>query len=254
MRKVLGPIAVIASVGLAACDGGGAVTVQASVERADGSTTALTGLLVRALPYDRDQLFEELERRHGVPEPDIPDSLGVLQDAIARAQAEWSSAQTIWNAARDSLKALSDGMQVMNRASAEYTEAYQAFIEQEALVERTEAQSRSAYSRFEELQQRYNQQADSVRLARSRWADAAFAQVDSAIRARVREAGRREYADTTDANGIVSFPGLERGRYWIYARYDQPYDELYWNLPVEATSTPATVQLNRQSAQVRPKL
>jgi hypothetical protein len=253
MRKVLERAAVAAACGLAACTSG-ELTVQASVERADGSISALPNLLVRVLPYDREQIFEELERAYGVPEPRIPDSLKVLQDAIAQAQAEWSNAETIWNSARDSLKVLSDRMEGMSRSSAQYALAYGNFNAQDSVVQRAEQVSKRAHDRFEALQQRYYEQADSVRLARAAWADRAFAQVNSVIQERIEEAGSREYGDTTDANGVATFEGLKHGRYWIHARYEQPYDELYWNVPVELRGEPATVQLNRQTAQVRPKL
>lgn len=252
MKKLLGLVAV-ATFGLAAC-GGGEVVVQASVERADGSATALPDLVVRALPYDREAIFTELEQAYGTPEPAIPDSLMVLRDQIATAQTEWSNAETIWGAARDSALVLSNKMKTMNRASAPYTLAFRDFNAQEAVEQRTRQQSQQAFARFEQLQRQYNEQAENVRLTRAQWADEAFAGVDSVITERMIEGGLKEYADTTDANGVATFTGMKKGNYWIYARYELPYDELYWNVPVEAKGEPVTVQLNRQTAQVRPKL
>ena len=67
-------------------------------------------------------------------------------------------------------------------------------------------------------------------------------------------AGRPQVYDTTDANGIARMTGLSSGEYWIHARYDLPFEELYWNVPVTVGGEPVQVQLTRQTAQVRPKL
>jgi hypothetical protein len=253
MKKLFALVVASATLGLAAC-GGGEVVVQASVERADGAVTPLPDLVVRALPYDRDALFTELEQAHPTPQPAIPDSLNALQAEITRAQEEWSNAETIWGAARDSLKVLSDKMQGMNRASAQYNLAFRDFNTQEAVEQRTRQLSQQAFARFEQLSRRYNQESENIKLQRQQWADEAYASIDSVIDARMIEGGLKEYADTTDANGVAQFRGMKKGNYWVYARYDLPYDELYWNLPVEVGSEPVTVQLNRQTAQVRPKL
>jgi hypothetical protein len=253
MRQLSGLLAVAATAGLVAC-GGAAVTVQASVERADGSSIGLADLLVRLLPYDRDAVFRELEHAYGRPEPTLPDSLRAMQDAIGQAQGEWAGAETLWNAARDSLKRLSDRMAAMERATAAYAAAYREFLAQEAVVGRTQQVSRAAYARFQELQRRFSHQRDSVRLARGAWADAAFAGVDSAIAARKSEAGLREYADTTNGNGVAVFESVSQGQYWVHARHELPYEELYWNVPVTVNGDSVALQLNRQNAQVRPKL
>lgn len=253
MKRLIPTLVMSSALVLAAC-GGGEVTVQASVQGADGNATAVRDLPIRALPYDRDSIFTELEQAYGKPQPEIPAELKQLQDQITAANTEWSNAEAIWSAARDSLKVLSDKMQRMNRASGQYTIAFREFSAQEAVESRTRQQSQAAFQRFESLQRQYNDQAEQVRLARAQWADEAYAKVDSVIQARTIEIGRPEYADTTDANGVATFSGLKKGKYWIYARYELPYDLLYWNVPIEVGGDPVTVQLNRESAQVRPKL
>lgn len=254
MKKLVLTFAVGSSLVLGAC-GGGEVVVQASTQAADGNATALRDLPVRALPYDRDAIFTELEQAHGVPQPEIPAELQQLQDQITQAQQQWSDAEAIWGGARDSLKTLSDRMQRMNRASGEYTIAFREFSAQEAIEQRTRRESEAAFRRFDELQRQYNEQAEQVKLRRDQWADEAYANVDSVIGARMLEGGLSEYADTTDANGVARFTGMKKGQYWIHARYELPYEELYWNVPVDVQGgDPITVQLNRQTAQVRPKL
>jgi hypothetical protein len=76
---------------LAAC-GGTEVVVQAQVEGRTAAV-ALRDLPVRALPYDRDAIFDSLRAAYSEPEPEIPADLMVLQDSIARAQEQWRIAK-----------------------------------------------------------------------------------------------------------------------------------------------------------------
>ncbi|MFN7133406.1 MAG: hypothetical protein ACK4N5_15105, partial [Myxococcales bacterium] len=62
--------------------------------------------------------------------------------------------------------------------------------------------------------------------------DEAFADASAIFRERLRAVKLPMVVDTTDAGGLARFTGLKPGQYWIHARYDQPYTELYWNLPV----------------------
>jgi hypothetical protein len=78
--------------------------------------------------------------------------------------------------------------------------------------------------------------------------------VDRIIAARVRELRREERADTTDANGIGRIR-VNAGDWWIHARFDLPFEELYWNVPVNvARGEQVEVQLTSENAEVRPKL
>src|SRR5690606_37997169 len=101
----------------------------------------------------------------------------------------------------------------------------------------------------------FNEQSAAIRARRQAWGDEAFADVNTVIEARLEATGRTEHYDTTDANGVVRFEGLKKGDWWIHARYDLPYTELYWNVPVQVEGgDPITLILNRENAQVRPKL
>jgi hypothetical protein len=39
--------------------------------------------------------------------------------------------------------------------------------------------------------------------------------------------------DTTSAQGVARFTGVKPGQWWVNARYERQFDELYWNVPVE---------------------
>ncbi len=251
-RAVLALAAIATSAVLGGCTG--EVVVQAQLQGDDGVVTPLGTLPVRALPYDRDAVFDSLRSAYSAPEPEIPADLLVLQDSIAAAQIEYSQAENIWGSARDSLKVLSDALARMSRASPQYRLLFNDFNAQESIATQTERRMNQAFSRFTNLQNRFAQTANEIRLRREQWADEAYAAIDTVIYVKLRELGRDEAADTTDGNGVARFT-LKKGQWWIHARYPLPFEELYWNVPVEVTGgDPVVVELNRASAQLRPKL
>ncbi len=253
MERVMGRLAVIGCAVLAAC-GGGEVIVQAQLEGEGGEAVALQELPVRALPYDRDIVFDSLAQAAATPEPQIPDSLLALQEQITAANETWQSAQLRWNTARDTLRTIRERMDRINRASAEYTVLFRTFGQMEAQERAARTQMDNAFATFNDLQNRYATLAQEVRVARANWADDAYASVDSVIAVRLETLGREEIADTTDANGVARFQ-VKTGEWWIHARYDLPYEELYWNVSITVErGDPQRVVLNRANAQRRPKL
>lgn len=250
--RKLGIAALFGSAVLFGC-GGAEVVVQAATEAEDGTSNPLTGLEVFALPYDRDSIFEELAAAYGEPEPQIPDSLLQLQQQIAEANTQYQQATARWNTARDSQRVLSERMQRLSPASAEYRLLFRDYGPVEAAATAAQRQSDQAFSRLEGLQNRFTSQAEEVEARRRAWADQAYAKVDSVIDSRLEEFGLEEAVDTTSENGIARFQ-LKPGRWWIHARYDLPYEELYWNEPIEAArGEPIQVLLNKASASSRPK-
>ncbi|HSJ10608.1 MAG TPA: hypothetical protein VK928_11870 [Longimicrobiales bacterium] len=253
MNRLLVTVAVASTVVLAAC-GGGEVVVQASTEGAGGQPSPLRDMEVRAIPYDRDAVFDSLRSAYSVPEPEIPAALSSLQDSIAQAQTQWTQAEAQWGAGRDSLQQLLTAMNRVGRMNPQYLPMFNAYNALDSQVQAADRARTQSFNRFEALQSRYSTWADSIRRTREQWGDAAFADVDQALEARLKAANRPQVYDTTDANGIARLRGLRRGEYWIHARYDLPFEELYWNVRVEVAGEPVQVQLTRQTAQVRPKL
>jgi hypothetical protein len=257
MRRLVVSFAIAASSLLAACSGT-EVIVQAALE-AEGEQAAepspLPNLEVRALPYDRDAIFDSLRAAYATPEPEVPASLMELQTAISDAQEQLSNAEAQWNAARDSLKTLSDRMRGMSRADPRYVVAFRDFTAQETIERQQRQRMEQANQRFTSILSSFNEQSQQIRAQRQAWGDEAFGSINDVIDARLDELGLEEHWDTTNANGIVRFEGLKAGQWWVHARYDLPYTELYWNVPVEVTrGEPITVTLSRAAAQVRPKL
>ena len=252
--------AAVAAAGTSAC-GGGEVAVVAALEGGVAGTdqaaeaAALGALPVRLLPYDRDAIFDSLTQAYAEPEPQFPDSVAQLQDRVAQRQAEWQTATARWGMLRDSLKTIADRMNAMDQGSGEYFALFQDFGDLEDQVAEYEEESDAAFDEFTSLQSRLNQQAEAIRLRHRAWADEAFIAVDSIIEARLDETGLTELADTTDAQGVARFRGVKAGQWWVHARYDRQYDELYWNEPIEVGGgEELVVRLNRENAEVRQKM
>jgi hypothetical protein len=238
---------------IAAC-GRSEIVVQAQVEGPDGQPIALRDLPFRAVPFDRDAIFDSLRAAYGEPEPQIPADLMSLRDSMAQYQEEWRIAETRWGVGRDSLQKLSQALRGMNPASGQYVVMFREFNELEPQVTALQRQSEQAFQRFQNLQNRYTNTAQDLRLQIDAWGDAAFADVERIMAARERDLRRPMVFDTTDANGLQR-TRLSPGEWWIYAHYDLPFEELYWNVPVTvARGEPTRVQLTRETAQVRPKL
>lgn len=255
-------LAAAVAAGTTSACGGGDVAVVAALEgeaagagAGAGEAVALGSLPVRLLPYDRDAIFDSLTQAYPEPEPQLPDSIARLQEQVAAKQQEWRQAEGRWGLLRDSLKAIADRMNQMDQRSGQYFALFQDFNALEDEVSTLEQRSRQAFQEFSSLQSRLTQQAQEVRLQHRAWADEAFAAVDSIIEARLEAAGLEELADTTDAQGVARFRGVEPGQWWVHARFDRQYDELYWNEPIEvARGEELVVRLNRENAEVRQKM
>ena len=96
-----------------------------------------------------------------------------------------------------------------------------------------------------------------MRIVRENWADSAFADVDDVLAAKLRASGLQEATDTTDASGVANGDQFKvpPGKYWVTARYELPYTELYWNVPIEVKrGEPNEIKLTRENAKERVKL
>ena len=259
MRRVVLLLATAgAAWSLAAC-GGGDVTVTAQLEQATGEgateTMALSSLPVRLIPFDRDAIFDSLSQAFPRPEPEIPDSIFDLQERVIDAQQTWREAESRWGLLRDSLMTISNRMEGMDQSSGEYFALFQDFNDMESEVNVLEERSDSAFNEFQTLQQRLNTQSREITIARQNWADEAFAPVDSIFEARYEQLGLEARWDTTGAQGVARFTGVESGQWWVNTRYERPFDELYWNVPIEVSSGETVqVELTEDNAEVRQQM
>jgi hypothetical protein len=261
MRRVVLTLAAAVAAGFTAACGGGDVVVVAQLEGAQASTeesdaVALGSMEVRLFPFDRDVVFDSLARGYPEPEPEIPDSIYDLQQRVIDTQREWQTANNRWAEVRDRLQSLSDTLRTMDQSSGEYFALFQEFGDLESEVNDLEDRADEAFEEFDVLLKRLNQQSQEIRLARQNWADEAFLDVDSIFEARTEMSGREVQYDTTGAEGIARFQNVAEGEWYVVARYDRQFDELYWNLPVtvQGGDEPTQVRLSEENAEVRQKL
>ncbi len=231
------------------------VTMEAEMPDTEGTTTmALGDLEVQLIPFDRDEVFDSLEQAYGEPEPTVPQDLIEAREAVQEAQQRWRQAESRWNNLRDTLQTLSRAMEQYSRGEARYVAMFREFQELESQLGRVERDMNSAFEEFNELQTGTIQRSDSMRIVMDNWADEAFAGVPDAFAAKARAAGLQTVVDTTDAQGMVRIEASP-GQYWVHARYELPYSELYWNVPVTLErGEPTEIVLTRENAEERIKL
>ncbi len=242
---------------LSAC-GPTEVVVTAEIGPGDasrgGETRALADLEIRMFPYDRDGIFDSLTAVATVPEPAIPDSVLDAQNQVAAAQQAWRDSEARWNTLRDTLRTLTDELDQLNRGQAQYRVLFRDFEALDEEYARVEREKDAAFENFTSLQGASLAAAEQIRLLREQWADDAFSDVDIVMSGHQRASGLDVLYDTTDASGIAEFEA-KAGAYWVTARYELPYTELYWNVQIEVVSgEPEQVRLTRSNATARPKL
>lgn len=262
MSRSIFVLAAATTLVLGACSGGEvAVTVALDVpdpeQEGATRTQVLDGVEVELVPFNRDQVFDSLASTASTPEPAIPADVLEAQDSIAAAQERWQALENRWGTLRDTLTAINTVMQQYSQAEARYGELYRLynnFDDEYARVDRDRAR---AFERYDSMSQARMARGQEISIQQDNWAADAFADVDAVFLAKAREAGGEVQADTTDlstAGGTVVFEGVKSGTWWVHARYELPFTELYWNVPVEVGGDPAAVELNRANAEERPRL
>ncbi len=215
---------------------------------------ALGDLEIRMFPYDRDLIFDSLTAVASTPEPAIPDSVLDAQNQVATAQQVWRDAETRWNVLRETLQTLSDELDGLSRQQGQYRVLYNEFQDLEDEYADVERQRDTAFEEFTTLQAASLAANQEIRLLREQWADEWYIDVDMVMTARERASGLEVLYDTTDASGIAQFDA-KAGDYWVTARYELPYTELYWNVPITVVGgEPDQLRLTRDNATSRPKL
>jgi hypothetical protein len=257
MKRALALPAVALLLATAACSSPEVVAEAAITQGTTGERLALQDLPIRLLPYDRDAIFDSLEAAHPTPEPPIPPDLLQQQQAVIAAQQAHSVAEARWGTLRDSLRTLSERTTQMQRqglrGTPQYRAAFEAFDRLAAQEERVKQESDAAFARFTALQEASIARADSVRVVQEAWAEEAFRDFQTIVDARLEAMGREEFADTTSAAGAAVFR-VPEGQWWVYARYTLPYEELYWNEPIEVSGDSTHILLSEENAERRPVL
>jgi len=259
MRRTL-PYVLALLFGAGAC-GPTQVVVMMEIE-ADSPSGAgtvsqpLSDIEVRLIPYDRDAVFDSLTNAYPTPEPEVPAELLAARTEVQAAQAEWNAAQLRWGILRDTLQAINSTLEGLPRTDAQYIMLFREYNDFDSEYSSVEREVETAFARFDSLQQGTIRATDSVRIVQENWADNAYADIGDVFRAKELESGLDVAVDTTDASGVARQNlQVSPGQYWVNARYELTYSELYWNVPLTVEgSEPVQIRLTRDNAEERLRL
>lgn len=232
------------------------VTIEIEVPNPEGEGTVvrpLSDVEVQLIPFDRDVVFDSMTTAYGTPEPDVPQELIERREVVQEAQAAWDEANREWSTIRDTLQKLNTAMEQYSRGEARYVALFREWQDWESQLGAAQREVDQTFAAFDSLQQGTIRESDSIRILQDNWADDAFAGVSDIFAAKLRESGLDWVVDTTDASGVARGNLMVKpGTYWVHARYELPYTELYWNemITVEG-GEPMTVRLTRENAQER---
>lgn len=237
---------------VAACSSPGELVVQAAIGRdTAGAAVGIDKLEIQLLPYNRDSIFDVLAEQAATPEPEIPPDLLALRDSLALMRDLWTEAESQWNAVRDDLVKLTEQMKRMNRRSRQYVQAFNRFNDLESRERRLARAKDQAFGQYEGLQKRYSSRADSIKVVRFNWADDAFARYGEIRDSLLNRLGREVCTDTTAGGGYAVFR-VPAGRWYVYTRYELPFQELYFNTLVDIDAgAKDTLKLTRDTAELR---
>jgi hypothetical protein len=223
---------------VASCSGPGReITVEVRIPDPNGILTPIPGMLVVALPYDRDSILQALESRAPEARPHTQ-ALDSLFQTFQQPFAVY--ARLAWR--EDRLRRTSDSLASAGADTAAFADSLARLApELERARKLLDSARRNTWDRIEALR------AD-VR----RWEQATYTGYDTMVLTLARDRMREGVADTTDAFGRAVF-ALDKSTWWIYARSPDPADpnaEWYWNLPVRDADT---VLLSPATGRRRPR-
>ena len=259
MRRTL-PFALCLLLAAAACGPAEVVvTVEIDAPNPDGEgtvTRALSDIEVQLIPFDRDEVFDSMTVAYGTSEPEVPEQLIQRRNEVREAQEAWDAANRRWATIRDTLQKLNDAMEQYSRGEARYVALFQEWQDWDSEYGAAEREVDSTFTIFDEMQRGTIRESDSVRILQDNWADDAFAEIGTVFANRHRATGLDWAVDTTDASGVARGNFQVRpGTYWVHARYELAYTELYWNVMIDVErGDPVMVQLTRTNAQERDRL
>ncbi|HEY9518001.1 MAG TPA: hypothetical protein VIQ98_02040 [Gemmatimonadales bacterium] len=208
----------------AACGERREITLQVLVPDLAGIATPIGGVVVAAIPYDRDSVIAAMEARATTPRPHT------------------RTLDSLFHAFHGPFLAFSRAAWAVEQATRTGDSAKAARLRPE--MERTRAELSAARDTLWP-------RIESLRVQARQWQVSTFAGYDTAARSLARSRMRTLSADTTDATGWATLR-VAPGPWWITARSPDPQDpnfEWYWNVRVDAD----TVRLDPASGRHLPR-
>lgn len=229
---------------VAACSTETTLTMRAQGENAEGETVPLSNVTLDIVPYDIDQLYEELESGSQPGTPPPADTLGVL----AR---QYQEICTAYRATGDSIEAVRERATQIARSEGETSPAYrQAFEQYQALVGR----ERSRFEQCQQVTDRYTAVRNAYREERRAWEERAWPAEQFAAAESTRIGELPVQRVETDPNGAATVT-VPNGTWWILGTAPVPgsiSQQYRWNLRVEATGGEQAVELTSENAELEP--
>lgn len=225
----------------AACTTETDLTIHVQGENAEGETVSLSNVRLDIIPYDIDELYEELEAgSQPGPEPSA-DSIRALsqsyQDACASYRATSDSIETVQQRATA----------ITDRTSPEYN---QVFAEYQALV----ARERQRFDACQSITDRYTDVRNEYREGRRAWEERAWPeeQFTAAEEERIGERPVQTVETGPEGGATVTVPN---GTWWVLGTAPVPgsiSQQYRWNVQVDAQGGEQTLPLTSENAELEP--
>lgn len=240
----------LACLTLVACDSRRPITVQILVPDLAGIDTPISGVLLAALPYDRDSILAAMEQRATTPRPNTRelDSLFLAFHVpfLGFSRAAW--AVELATQRRDSVaasrKAAGEGSPAAHELEIRLSALNDTLQGLAPVLEK--ARSTLAAAR-EALWPTMDRLRGEVRA----WENTTYAGYDTVVRTQSVDKMRQLIADTSDASGWGVLR-ITNDSWWVHARSPDPQDpnfQWYWNVPV----TRDTIRLNSATGRRLPR-
>jgi hypothetical protein len=236
-------------VALLACEKSHQVAVRVSIPGPDSAETPVTGVGLVALPYDRDSVLRELERRARSPRPPT----APLESLFARFRGPftaYSAATLRLGKLRDSLAEAKRQLDSLSRDAPAYSRTYAVFGRLSDSLRTAQARAEQAHGELDRARREFVGRSDSLRSSMRQWEDSTYRGYDSIVQGLARRSVHEPVTDTTGSDGWAHL-SLRGGPWWIYARsWDatDPNSEWYWNVPVDADTMLLSSRTARRQA------
>jgi hypothetical protein len=225
----------------AACSTETDLTIRAQGENAEGETVPLSNVRLDVIPYDIDELYEELESE---TQPGTEPSA----DSIRQLSQRYQDSCAAYRATSDSIEVVQQrATAITDRTSPEYN---QAFEEYQTLVTR----ERERFDECQSITDRYTQVRNEYREARRAWEEQAWPEerFTAAEAARIGEQPVQAVETAAQGTATVTVPN---GTWWLLGTAPVPgsiSQQYRWNVMIEASGGEQTIELTSENAELEP--
>lgn len=190
--------------------------MRVSVSGPDSAESPVPGVVLTAVPFDRDSVLGALEHAAPTPRPgaaELDSLLGLYRAPFAELSA-----------ASQQATALHDSISAPGADSARFRPALKS----------SDARVAAARKAVDAVRGTADARVDSLRRGIATWENSTYVRFESIVTARLRPVGGAAINDTTGADGWTRMH-IPAGNWWIYATswdVSDPNRYWYWNARV----------------------